>query len=442
MDRISDLPDPIVHHIMSFLTTLDLTKISILSKRFFLLWSSFPVIDFDESTFGRSSQGIFASMTDEFLDHIHNSIRLRKIDTVISEFRVKANLKGIPADHRLDSAISFALENGVKLLDLNLGFSKYQFPVSFASRSINVLRLIGLNLDCQNIAYLSLNNVVNGHDWVEEHTSTLGKLETFILNGCQDIDSIRVCNERVERVEIGNCPLLTSVEVIAPSLESFEYKGIADRQRVSNISFIASKSIKDLYIENADITDEWLETELNTLCCLESLRLKACNSLKQIVVIHEKLQILEFLNCLHMEEAEIDTPQLVSFVYLGNMIEFGKLVTRSICTATLFINPWITYNNEYSSFYGWRKLLSFFGHCKVLKLICSSQKFAYDEMVKEEEDKNPFCCTSKPVKCWRHNLKRLDIHTTDVSSKNGSVELQKYFLTNAMMLDSLSFTNG
>lgn len=84
--------------------------------------------------------------------------------------------------------------------------------------------------------------------------------------------------------------------MIAPSLESFEYKGTADRQRVSNISFIASKSIKDLYIENADITDEWLETELNTLCCLESLWLKVCNSLKQIVVVHEKLQILEFLN--------------------------------------------------------------------------------------------------------------------------------------------------
>ncbi|KAI3751193.1 hypothetical protein L2E82_22240 [Cichorium intybus] len=117
----------------------------------------------------------------------------------------------------------------------------------------------------QYIAYLLLKNVVNGNDWVEEHTSTLGKLETFILNGCQDIDSIRVCNERVERVEIGNCPLLTSIEVIAPSIESFEYKGTADRQRVSNISLIASKSIKDLYIENADITNEWLETELNTL---------------------------------------------------------------------------------------------------------------------------------------------------------------------------------
>ncbi|KAI3502182.1 hypothetical protein L1887_30214 [Cichorium endivia] len=470
MDRISDLPDPIVHHIMSFLTTLDLTKISILSKRFFLLWSSFPVIHFDESTFGRSSQGIFASMTDEFLDHIHNSIRLRKIDTVISEFRVKANLKGITADHRLDSAISFALENGVKLLDLNLGFSKYQFPVSFASRSINVLRLIGLNLDapklrlfsfdsgtkdpkpcridvlqCQNIAYLSLNNVVNGYDWVEEHTSTLGKLETFILNGCQDIDSIRVCNERVERVEIGNCPLLTSIEVIAPSLESFEYKGTADRQRVSNISFIASKSIKYLYIENADITDEWLETELNTLCCLESLRLKACNSLKQIVVVHEKLQILEFLNCLHMEEAEIDIPQLeliipedvrerlvpplYDLLCLEVHIQSLEKIETDLVDSLLWLSPLPTT----------LRIFSASRSCSQLQMII---KFAYDETIKEEEDKNPFCCTSKPVKCWRHNLKRLDIHTTDVSSKNGSVELQKYFLTNAMMLDSLSFTIG
>nr|KAJ0218824.1 hypothetical protein LSAT_V11C300117760 [Lactuca sativa] len=595
MDPISDLPDPIVHHIMSFLPTKDLKKISILSKRFFFLWTSYPVIDFDESTFNfnRPSQGTSASRTDEFLNHIHNSIRLRRSRTdyaAISEFRVNADLKGISVDHRLDSAISFALENGVKLIDLNLGFTTYQFPVSFASRSINVLRLTGLKLDvcslilscpslktlsltsceilrdiefysqtlreielhccvvefikmkapklhsfsfdsgtkdpkpckidvlqCQNIVYFSLNNVVNGLDWVEEHTSTLGKLKTFILNGCQDIEHIHVWNEKVERVEIGNCPLLTSISVMAHSLESFEYKGSTDDDddhRISNISFIASRSIKDLYIENAVITDEWLEALVSTLCCLESLRLKGCNSLKNIVVFHEKLRILELVNCLDLKEAEIDTPQLVSFAYFGNMIEFEKMVTRSICTATLSIKPWISYNNE--AFYGWRKLLSFFGHCKALKLICNCDKelmmpedlrekllpplydlqcleveikslerietdlvdsllwfsplpntislfsasssrsqlqmimkFAYDETIKEEEekeveeeDKKKICCKSKPVKCWRHNLRRLDIQTTDVSPKYGSLKLEEYFLTNAMMLESLSFKIG
>ncbi|KAL4569870.1 hypothetical protein LXL04_025514 [Taraxacum kok-saghyz] len=575
-DRLSGLPDPIVHHIMSFLRTTDLTKLSILSKRFFILWSTSPVIDFDRSAFSRGTN--FTSTTNDFLNHIRNSIWLRRIDTAVSKFRVNANLRNISTDHRLDSAISFAINNGVKSMDLNLGLAKYQFPDSFASRSINVLRLRGFSLNpcnvilscpslktlslsscvipqdikfssptleeielhlcdvrlieisapnlnsfsfnsrtnhphpcridvlqCQNIAYLSLNNVVNGQDdLIEEHISTLRKLETLIFNRCQDIHSITIENERVKRVEISNCPLLNSIQVKAPSLESFQYIGTTstddDNHTIADISFIPSKFIKDLYIRNASITDEWLATQLPTWCYLESLRLDACNSLNKIEASHEKLRNLELLNCKNLKEAEIDTPQLVSFVHIGNMIQFEKLVTRGICTATLFINPWTTYND--GIFYKWRKLLSFFGYFKGLKLICNCQKelimpehlrevlippfydlqslevhvkgieriekdmvdsllwlwpspntiriysgspsklqmtikFAYNNIMKED-DKNPiFCCKSKPIKCWRHKLRRLDIQTRD---KNGSAELQKYFHTNAMRLESLSLT--
>ncbi|XP_024995324.1 putative F-box/LRR-repeat protein At5g02930 [Cynara cardunculus var. scolymus] len=503
MDRISDLPDPIVHHIMSFLTTLDITKISILSKRFFFLWSSFPVIDFDQSTFARTSQGTLAFVTDAFLNHIHNSTRLRRIDTVLSKFRVKANLNGISVDRRFDSAISFALENGVKIMDLNLGFAKYQLPVSFASESINVLSLNGLKFDlcdlilacpslgtlsltsceflrdvnfssltltdiklrwcvvkfikikalnlhyfffdadkhhptrcqinllqCENIRHLWLHNLVNGHDWIEEHANSLGELETFILNGCQDIKQIRVCNEKLERVNLFNCPALVSVEVIAPSLKYFCYRG-TDRNRVCNISFTASSRIRYLSIEDAGITDQWMEAQLAKFRCLEGLRLVACNSLKKVKIVHENLQELELYNCLRLTEAEINTPQLLCFEYRGGIIELCTMVTRSLCTATLFMKPWVTYNNE--SFYGLRKLLSFFGHCQSLKVSCSWQKFAYNEMIGEEEDKNPFCCRSKPIKCWRHNLTRVDIKSSDDVCPNNGVELQKYFRANTMI---------
>ncbi|KAI3728744.1 hypothetical protein L6452_17386 [Arctium lappa] len=511
MDRISDLPDPIAHHIMSFLTTLDITKLSILSKRFFFLWRSFPVIDFDESTFAQGTS--LASITNCFLDHIHNSVRLRRIDTVLSEFRVKANLKRISVDRRFDSAISFALENGVKKMDLNLGLAKYQLPVSFASKSINVLRLRGLKFDlcdlilacpslgtlslssceflrdvnfssqtltkikfswcvvkfikikalnlhyfsfdagkdhppprcqinllqCENIRHLWLHNLVNGNDWIEEHANSLGKLETFILHGCQDIQHIRVCNEKLERVDLSNCPALVSVEVIAPSLKYFGYRG-TDRNRVCNISFVASSRVIELTIEDTGITDRWVEAQLAKFRCLESLRLVACNSLKKVKVVHEKLQELELYNCLRLIEAEINTPQLLCFEYCGGIIEFCTVVTRSLCTATLVMKPWVTYNNE--SFYGLRKLLSFFGHCQSLKVSCSWQKFAYNEMIGEEEDKNPFCCRSKPIKCWRHNLTRVEIQSSDDLSPNNGVELQKYFRTNAMMLDSFCFNEG
>ncbi|KAI3812232.1 hypothetical protein L1987_16939 [Smallanthus sonchifolius] len=672
MDLISDLPDPIVHHIMSFLTTLDVTKLSILSKRFFSLWGSFPVIDLHQERFARTHQGTLASIiTDAFLDHILNSVLLRGTDIILSEFRVNADLEGILADERFDLAILFALANGVKCMELNLGFVEYLLPAEFASNLINVLRLEGLQLDlhnliqvcpslrtvsltscvipqdikfssktlteiqlhycgtvrsvkinapnlhlflfdsgkeiiepkpcqidvlqCQNIMYLSLNNVVNGRDWIEEHVYSLSKLKTFILNGCQDIERIRGWNDKLERVEFSHCPVLTSIQLKATSLESFVYEsahwdracnitflaskcikhlsitgaaivtdqwlegqlfkmtrlerlslnacnflnkikvfheklesvelysclGLVEadintprlvsfayesgqRERVCKITFLASKYIKDLSIKGTAYTDQWLKDQLAKMTRLEKLSLKACNSLKNIKVVHEKLQSLELHSCHGLAEVDIDTPQLVSFMYHGKIIKVGKMVTQSNCTATLSMEPWITYDNE--SFCRWWKLLSFFGHCKALKLICSTHrevmipelhrerllsplydlkhleieinllekidrdlvdsllwlsplpetlhissgssglqmiiKFVYSDMIEEEEDKNPFCCASKPIKCWKHHLKSLEIQSSDVSPKNESIELQKYFLTNAKIRDSLCFRLG
>ena len=47
IDRISSLPEDIIHHVMSFLSTVEVTQTSVLSKRFNSIWSTFPVIDFD-----------------------------------------------------------------------------------------------------------------------------------------------------------------------------------------------------------------------------------------------------------------------------------------------------------------------------------------------------------------------------------------------------------
>lgn len=46
MDRISELPTPIIHHMMSYLDAKELARTSILSKRWNRLSIAFPVLDF------------------------------------------------------------------------------------------------------------------------------------------------------------------------------------------------------------------------------------------------------------------------------------------------------------------------------------------------------------------------------------------------------------
>ncbi|XP_043690772.1 putative F-box/LRR-repeat protein At5g02700 isoform X2 [Telopea speciosissima] len=50
-DRITNLPEAVLRHIISFLPTEDAMKTSVLSKRWRYLWTCIPVLDFDEYFF-------------------------------------------------------------------------------------------------------------------------------------------------------------------------------------------------------------------------------------------------------------------------------------------------------------------------------------------------------------------------------------------------------
>ena len=51
MDRISNLPEFNLHHILSFLPRKEASKTCLLSKEWNCVWSSFPILDFDQDEF-------------------------------------------------------------------------------------------------------------------------------------------------------------------------------------------------------------------------------------------------------------------------------------------------------------------------------------------------------------------------------------------------------
>ena len=51
--RIDDLPDLIIQHILSYLSTEEAVRTSILSKRWKYLWTSIPKLDFNEGALDR-----------------------------------------------------------------------------------------------------------------------------------------------------------------------------------------------------------------------------------------------------------------------------------------------------------------------------------------------------------------------------------------------------
>lgn len=80
-DRISRLPDALIHQILSFIDTKYAVQTSVLSKRWISIWKSLPDLNFDRSSFSHEN-------TERFIDFVYMVFIFRDDTTNIHEFRV------------------------------------------------------------------------------------------------------------------------------------------------------------------------------------------------------------------------------------------------------------------------------------------------------------------------------------------------------------------
>ncbi|KAG2293692.1 hypothetical protein Bca52824_040361 [Brassica carinata] len=124
MDRIGSLPDDVICHILSFLTTKEAALTSILSKRWRNLFTLVPYLNIDDSVFlipeegKRERDGILQS----FMDFVDRVLASQGDDTPINKFSLKCKT-GIDTD-RVNLWICNVLQRGVKSVELVLDFHR------------------------------------------------------------------------------------------------------------------------------------------------------------------------------------------------------------------------------------------------------------------------------------------------------------------------------
>ncbi|KAG7572370.1 F-box domain [Arabidopsis suecica] len=124
MDRFDNLPNEVLCHILSFLTTKEAALTSVLSKRWLNLWKLVRNIDIDDSVFlypeegKREREGILQC----FMDFVDKVLALQG-DSLIERFSLKCKT-GIDSD-RVNGWICNVLRRGVSHLELFLDFSRY-----------------------------------------------------------------------------------------------------------------------------------------------------------------------------------------------------------------------------------------------------------------------------------------------------------------------------
>ncbi|KAK7354461.1 hypothetical protein VNO80_19925 [Phaseolus coccineus] len=132
-DRLSDLPDGVLLHIMEFLTTRQAVQSSVLSKRWKNIWKSLTTLSF------RFLDGI--RKYNKYVSHV-----LSNRDHSISLHNLHLTVFNSTAPKLLNNAIKYAALHHLQKLTLSIDFKFKEIPNSFFPLLFNCQSLIFLDL--------------------------------------------------------------------------------------------------------------------------------------------------------------------------------------------------------------------------------------------------------------------------------------------------------
>ncbi|KAF3443840.1 hypothetical protein FNV43_RR13530 [Rhamnella rubrinervis] len=435
MDRISQLPERIIHDIMSLLPIKDLNRFSTVSSRFFSAYHSSPIIDFDFEAFTNQS-------TNSFLGFVASKLsRRRLLMNNISDTTTACNLQRlsfvgpVTNTNLVDEMVSFADDNKIKELNLHVKSDSVSCQLSnriFSFNCITSLKIKGLELDCEYLILccpsirelsfghcsalrkielkatelkhpphieINLNNQkyslkylelimtsrINVDDeWFRDNVSVCNLLETLKLEGCKQLKNVYMESDNLKTLELKNCAGLNNVDVMAPNLETFVLlHGTWLEHRRCKINIGNSMNLKHLKLSSVEVTDQWFKDNLYLFHYLEDLELEACNKLEEINIydtVH--LRSFKLLECRDLTKFEIDAPKLASLVYKGKILPSFPVVKACWLDAKLFFNERagpidIRHRLLFKEF------LVSFGHCKTLFIDCTSEELIYPKTIRE-----------------------------------------------------------
>ncbi|MBA0823031.1 hypothetical protein Goarm_019789 [Gossypium armourianum] len=139
VDRISDLPDSILTHILSFLSTKEAVGTSILSSRWRYIFTLVPNLHFDLVDYlcHKNLESCILHIK-SFISFVDKPLSLH--ETSLDRFHLKC--REMVHGPRVYSWISTAVRRGVKHLDISISPDQFTSPgIMFTCRSLTTLKL-------------------------------------------------------------------------------------------------------------------------------------------------------------------------------------------------------------------------------------------------------------------------------------------------------------
>lgn len=259
-DYISDLPDNILHHILSFLAIKDLIRTSFISRRWRCLWTSVPTLDFD---------GLVFSPKIKFANFVDSVLHRRDICS-IEKFRLRFALYYCTND-RVQSWIRAAISHNVAELSVS-SYSLHSFLLPNHIFTCTSLTVLTLNLNHSTLSLpsaihlpslktLLLSSLIFDNDNLSQLFSSSPILETVHIEGCllSDIAMFHISSTSLQRLIISglsedlslyNGKNARKIRIFTPNLLSIEYTAhLIWNVSLENLTSLITASI-DLNIDS------------------------------------------------------------------------------------------------------------------------------------------------------------------------------------------------
>lgn len=253
-DRLSELPDSLILHILELLPTIDAVRTTILSKRWRNLWTTVRYLTFDSSRFDNA---------DRARGLINGVVRFWRGNKII-RFCVDLDVKeSVFSD--CDSWVRFAVENEVEILDLHFkypdrvgGEEEYCLPQClYSCSSLKQLLVRGCVLETNGeVRWSRLESLeIDDGCYIEKDVVNrilLGSplLELLVLFVGENYGSFSICSSSLKELRIQKDAFdyfdpKSELRIWTPNLKKLRMWGIPyDRNLLQNVSSLTLATLE------------------------------------------------------------------------------------------------------------------------------------------------------------------------------------------------------
>ncbi|XP_061371780.1 F-box/LRR-repeat protein At4g14103-like isoform X1 [Gastrolobium bilobum] len=249
-DRLSDLPDCVLIHLMSFVPTKDAIRTCVLSRRWKNLWKQLPSLILHSSHFGLKA--LFYKFVPRVLSFRDYSVPVHHFDFDVSG-RVPPQL--------VKRVLRYALSHNVQQLklsvdcDLDLPRSLF-FCQTLTSLDLSVnsrFNSLPKSLNLPALTSLRLHNFVFGDGELLEPFSSCTKMKTLVIDNCDVRDTQTLCISNATLVNMTVCSIISqaySLVLSTPNLCSFVFSGIPAQQISFSVSVLSLVKEVNIDVDN------------------------------------------------------------------------------------------------------------------------------------------------------------------------------------------------